>query len=32
MPKGRLEAFSGCIMAFAVTLLIYDFHLQDLEI
>jgi uncharacterized membrane protein len=31
MPKGRLEAFSGCIMAFAVTLLIYDFHLQDLD-
>jgi uncharacterized membrane protein len=31
MPKSRLEAFSDCIIAFAVTLLIYDFHLQDLD-
>lgn len=31
MPKSRLEAFSDCIIAFAVTLLIYDFHLQNVE-
>jgi uncharacterized membrane protein len=31
MPKSRLEAFSDCIIAFAVTLLIYDFHLQNLD-
>ena len=31
MPKSRLEAFSDCIIAFAVTLLIYNFHLQGID-
>jgi len=31
MPKSRLEGFSDCIIAFAVTLLIYDFHLQNVD-
>ena len=31
MPKSRLESFSDCIIAFAVTLLIYDFHLQSID-
>jgi uncharacterized membrane protein len=31
MPKSRLEAFSDGIIAFAVTLLIYDFHLQNVD-
>jgi uncharacterized membrane protein len=31
MPKSRLEAFSDCIIAFAVTLLILDIHLQDVS-
>jgi TMEM175 potassium channel family protein len=31
MPKSRLEAFSDSIIAFAVTLLIYDFHLQNVD-
>jgi len=31
MPKSRLESFSDCIIAFAVTLLIYDFHLQNID-
>jgi uncharacterized membrane protein len=31
MPKSRLEAFSGCIIAFAATLLIYDFHLREID-
>jgi hypothetical protein len=28
-PKSRVEAFSDCIIAFAITLLILDIHLQD---
>jgi hypothetical protein len=28
MPKSRLEAFSDCIIAFAITLLILDIHLS----
>ena len=31
MPKSRLESFSDCIIAFAVTLLIYDFYLQNID-
>jgi uncharacterized membrane protein len=30
MPKSRLEAFSDGIIAFAITLLILDIHLQDI--
>jgi uncharacterized membrane protein len=29
MPKGRVESFSDCVIAFAITLLILDIHLQD---
>jgi uncharacterized membrane protein len=29
MPKGRLESFSDCVIAFAITLLVLDIHLQD---
>jgi uncharacterized membrane protein len=29
MPKSRLEAFSDCVIAFAITLLILDIHLED---
>jgi uncharacterized membrane protein len=29
MPKSRVEAFSDCVIAFAVTLLILDIHLED---
>ena len=29
MPKSRLEAFSDCVIAFAITLLILDMHLED---
>jgi TMEM175 potassium channel family protein len=31
MPKSRLEAFSDCVIAFAITLLILDIHLEDLR-
>jgi uncharacterized membrane protein len=31
MPKSRLEAFSDCIIAFAITLLILDIHLRDIS-
>jgi uncharacterized membrane protein len=31
MPKGRAESFSDCVIAFAITLLIVDIHLQDVE-
>jgi len=31
MPKSRLESFSDCIIDLAVTLLIYDFHLQNID-
>jgi uncharacterized membrane protein len=31
IPKNRLEAFSDCIIAFAITLLILDIHLQDID-
>jgi uncharacterized membrane protein len=31
MPKSRLEAFSDAIIAFAITLLILDIHLQDVS-
>jgi uncharacterized membrane protein len=30
MPKTRLEAFSDCIIAFAITLLILEIHIPDL--
>jgi uncharacterized membrane protein len=30
MPKGRVESFSDCVIAFAITLLILDVHLQDI--
>jgi uncharacterized membrane protein len=30
MPKGRVESFSDCVIAFAITLLILDIHLQDI--
>lgn len=30
MPKNRLEAFSDCIIAFAITLLILEIHIPDL--
>ena len=29
MPKSRVESFSDCIIAFAITPLILDIHLQD---
>ena len=29
MPKGRVESFSDCVIAFAITVLILDIHLQD---
>src|SRR5580700_8891125 len=29
MPKSRIESFSDCVIAFAITLLILDIHLQD---
>src|ERR1700745_1247922 len=29
MPKSRVESFSDCIIAFAITLLILDIHLED---
>src|SRR5579863_6682113 len=29
MPKNRVEAFSDCVIAFAITLLILDIHLED---
>ena len=29
MPKSRVESFSGCVIAFAITLLILDIHLED---
>ena len=29
MPKSRDESFSDCVIAFAITLLILDIHLQD---
>ena len=29
MPKSRLEAFSDCVIAFAITLLILDIHIED---
>ena len=29
MPKGRVESFSDCVIAFAITLLILDIHVQD---
>jgi uncharacterized membrane protein len=29
MPKSRVEAFRGCLIAFAITLLILDIHLED---
>jgi uncharacterized membrane protein len=29
MPKGRLESFSDCVIAFAITLLVLDIHLQE---
>ena len=29
MPKSRVEAFSDCVIAFAITLLILDIHLED---
>jgi len=29
MPKGRVESFSDCVIAFAITLLSLDIHLQD---
>ena len=29
MPKSRVEAFSDCVIAFAITLLIFDIHPQD---
>src|SRR5579862_7863903 len=29
MPKGRVESFSDCVIAFAITLLILDIHLKD---
>ena len=29
MPKGRIESFSDCVIAFAITLLILDIHLQN---
>ena len=28
MPKSRVESFSGCVIAFAITLLILDIHLE----
>jgi uncharacterized membrane protein len=31
MPKSRVEAFSDCVIAFAITLLILDIHLDDVE-
>ena len=30
MPKSRLEASSDCIIAFAITLLVLDIHLQGI--
>ena len=30
MPKSRVEAFSDCVIAFAITLLILDIHLEDI--
>jgi uncharacterized membrane protein len=29
MPKSRVESFSDCVIAFAITLLILDIHLED---
>jgi uncharacterized membrane protein len=29
MPKNRVESFSDCVIAFAITLLILDIHLED---
>jgi hypothetical protein len=29
MTKGRVESFSDCVIAFAITLLVLDIHLQD---
>jgi len=29
MPKSRVEAFSDCVIAFAITLLIFDIHPED---
>jgi uncharacterized membrane protein len=29
MPKSRVESFSDCVIAFAITLLILDIHLRD---
>src|ERR1700745_3951281 len=29
MPKSRVESFSDCVLAFAITLLILDIHLED---
>ncbi len=29
MPKSRVESFSDCVIAFAITLLILDIHLEE---
>ena len=29
MPKSRVEPFSDCVIAFAITLLVLDIHLED---
>ena len=29
MSKSRVESFSDCVIAFAITLLILDIHLED---
>ena len=29
MPKSRIEAFSDCVIAFAITLLVLDIRLED---
>jgi uncharacterized membrane protein len=29
MPKSRVESFSDCVIAFAITLLIFDIRLED---